>query len=401
MTIYSHSRLSCYEQCPARFKYRYIDKVDTEEAESVEAFLGSRVHEALEQLYLDLQHEKVPALEDLQAGLVTEWDRQWTDDIVINSGYGKDNYQRMALRYLADYYRRYAPFTQTRTIALEQRVTIRLDPEGSYVLQGYIDRLAEAGSGSYEIHDYKTYSRLPLVEYLQADRQLALYMIGVLDSYPDASGVELVWHFLKFDKEVRLSRTPEELATLRRETIGLIDSIEADTTHKARPGALCKWCEFQGLCGQWAHRHRIRELPANEYLAEPGVALVNRYAQLREQHRRTVEAFEEQKQKLEEALVAFAAKEAVDVVFGSRFKVRVSDTERLLFPAKGSSGRSTLEELLRRHDKFSEVASLDTTALSKALQEGCWDASLCDAVKAHCTVERAKRLYLSRNRDDE
>lgn len=48
MTVYSHSRLSCFEQCPQKFKLQYIDKVETEVEESVEAFLGSRTHETLE-----------------------------------------------------------------------------------------------------------------------------------------------------------------------------------------------------------------------------------------------------------------------------------------------------------------------------------------------------------------
>jgi hypothetical protein len=64
MTVYSHSRLSCYEQCPARFKLQYIDKVETEVEQSVEAFLGVRVHEALEKLYRDLGFQKKDSLED-------------------------------------------------------------------------------------------------------------------------------------------------------------------------------------------------------------------------------------------------------------------------------------------------------------------------------------------------
>lgn len=35
MPIYSHSRLSCFEQCPQKFKLRYIDKVKTEIEESI------------------------------------------------------------------------------------------------------------------------------------------------------------------------------------------------------------------------------------------------------------------------------------------------------------------------------------------------------------------------------
>ncbi len=65
MTIYSHSRLSCFEQCPNKFKLKYIDRVESDIEQSVEAFLGSRVHETLEKLYRDLDYHKLNSLDDL------------------------------------------------------------------------------------------------------------------------------------------------------------------------------------------------------------------------------------------------------------------------------------------------------------------------------------------------
>jgi len=65
MTIYSHSRLNCFEQCPNKFKLKYIDKVESDIEQSVEAFLDSRVHETLEKLYRDLDYHKLNSLDDL------------------------------------------------------------------------------------------------------------------------------------------------------------------------------------------------------------------------------------------------------------------------------------------------------------------------------------------------
>jgi hypothetical protein len=48
---YSHSRLSFYEQYLQKFKLQYIDKVETEAEKTVEAVLGSRIHETLEKFY--------------------------------------------------------------------------------------------------------------------------------------------------------------------------------------------------------------------------------------------------------------------------------------------------------------------------------------------------------------
>jgi putative RecB family exonuclease len=58
MTIYSHSRLSCYEQCPRKYKLQYIDRIKIEVKETIELFLGKRVHETLKKLYHDLRYQK-------------------------------------------------------------------------------------------------------------------------------------------------------------------------------------------------------------------------------------------------------------------------------------------------------------------------------------------------------
>ena len=48
MPTYSHSRLSTFEDCPLKYKYTYIDKLDRDRRDSVEAFMGGLVHETME-----------------------------------------------------------------------------------------------------------------------------------------------------------------------------------------------------------------------------------------------------------------------------------------------------------------------------------------------------------------
>jgi hypothetical protein len=49
LTEYSHSRISNFENCKRQFRFRYIDEVKSDR-ESIEAYLGKRVHEILERL---------------------------------------------------------------------------------------------------------------------------------------------------------------------------------------------------------------------------------------------------------------------------------------------------------------------------------------------------------------
>lgn len=397
MKVYSHSRLSCFEQCPNKFKLKYIDRVKTEVEQSVEAFLGSRVHETLEKLYQDLQFKKTNTLEDLLDFLRNEWQKNWSDNIVIvKEEYGQDNYLKMGEQYVTDYYNRYKPFDQERTIALEDRILIDLDGSGEYKLQGFIDRLTEVKDGFYEIHDYKTNSRLPLPEYIKNDRQLALYAIGVQERYPDAESVRLVWHFLKFDKEIDSTRTDEELEQLKKDTIDLIDTIEGAKSYPANPSRLCDWCEFKPICKQWSHLYKIKEKPENEYMSDSGVKLVNRYAELKQKKKQITLDLYAEIEKVEEALIKFAEKENVDVIFGDKNKVRIKEYERFKSPSKHSKERERLIQLLKDRGRWNDVVQLDTSALNKIIQDKQWDRELLDMLEEYVKLEQSKRLYLSK-----
>lgn len=249
MTIYSHSRLSCYEQCPQKYKFQYTDKIKIEVKESIEVYLGRRVHETLEKLYRNIQYRKLNTLEELLGFLRDKWNRNWNNSIeIVKREHGPDEYLKMAEKYITDYYNRYKPFNHGRTIALEKRILIDLDGSGNYRLIAYVDRITKSLDGYYEIHDYKTSSRLPSLGRIKNDRQLALYSIGVKERYPDVKDVRLIWHFLKFDKEIDSIRTEEELEELKLDIIKRIDEIENAVEFPADPSRLCNWCMFKPIC---------------------------------------------------------------------------------------------------------------------------------------------------------
>jgi putative RecB family exonuclease len=380
---------------------KYIDRVETEIEQSIEAFLGSRVHETLEKLYRDLGYQKVNTLDELLEFFHSEWKKNWDDSIVIvKEEYGPENYLKMGDKFITDYYNKYKPFDQGKTISLEERILIKLDDSGDYKLQGFIDRVMESKEGYYEVHDYKTNSRLPLAEYLDNDRQLALYAIGVKERYPDVKDVRLVWHFLAFNKEIDSTRTDEELEELKRNTIELIDRIESDEKYPAKTSILCDWCEYKPICRQWSHLYVIKEKPENEYLNDPGVKLVDRYVELTQKKKQVTLDLYAELDKLEEALIKFGEKESVDVVFGSKNKVRIKESDRYKFPSKHSKERERLVQILKDNGKWDYVVQLDTSALNKIIQENQWDSELLDVLKDYVKHEQSKRLYLSKIKNE-
>lgn len=397
--IYSHSRLSTFEQCPLKFRFQYIDKIERPEEEGIEAFLGQRVHETLEKLYKDLKFLKENSLQDLLAFFDKQWNKHWNNNIIIvKKEYNSENYRKLGIKYVTDYYNRFKPFNQERTIATEKRITIKLDDKGKYKMQGYVDRLSFK-DGYYEVHDYKTNANLPIEEYMTEDRQLALYSLAILKSYQDAKKTRQIWHFLALDKDIILEKNKGELEQLRKDTIALINRIEAHKKRNefpAKTSRLCDWCEFRPICPEWKHLYNLEEKSVNDYLKEDGVVLVNKYAELDNKYKKLKKELEEELEKVKEALIIYAKKKEVDIVFGSDMKAKVKIEEKLKFPGKNDEKIEELKKVLKELGKWEEVTMLDNYALLAKVKNGEFDAKELKKLKKFETKEISESVRLSK-----
>jgi putative RecB family exonuclease len=391
MTTFSHSRLGTYETCPLQYKYQYIDKVDVEQEDTVETFLGSRVHEALEKLYKDLKFEKLLSLKELLDYFNKIWKENWNDTVKINKKeYTSENYRKMGIRYLTDYYNRYQPFDQGKVIDIETRDMLDLG-EG-YKFHIRIDRLVDMGNGVYEVHDYKTNNSLPKQEKLDEDRQLAMYSLWVKLNHKDCKKVRLVWHYVAFDKELDSFRTVSQLEDLRKEVIVQIKKIETATSFPPNESALCNYCSFQGICPLWKHEMKLAEKEVNEYLNDSGVKLVNQYVKLKEEQKEYNHEADEKLEKLKEALIEFCKKNEIEIVVGSDNKISVKEYSSLKFPSKNTPEREELIEALTKMKKLDEVTDLDIYALAKVVKEKEWDEKELKILEKFEATDKGFRL---------
>jgi len=250
--LYSHSRLSSFEDCPRKFHFRYVLQMP-QETEGIEAFVGKRVHEVLERLYVFVGRDQVPSLPKVIARYHALFDEHFDADRVriVKSGVDVEHYRRLGAECLSNYYRWAYPFDSDVTLGVEQRVVFELDADRPYKIQGIIDRISRAPDGTIEIHDYKTGAYVPSQKKLDEDRQLALYQIGVAREHGEDAPIRLVWHFVAKKRVCTSTRTPEQLDALRRDTIALIERIEAETEFPTRKNTLCDWCEFKAHCPAW------------------------------------------------------------------------------------------------------------------------------------------------------
>jgi putative RecB family exonuclease len=257
--VFSHSRLSAFERCPRKFQYRYLWKIPAE-GESIEGFVGKRVHEVLERLHRATATHGVPSLPKVlwrfQQMFAEAYDANRVR--IAREGTPLDFYRALGEQCLANYYHEHYPFDRDETLALEERVSFQLG--SGYAVQGFVDRIARTRDGAIEIQDYKTSARVPSQTNVDEDRQLALYQIGVGERFGAQRPVRLVWRYLRQRRTLVSTRTPEQLDELAVKTRALIDEIRSETRFEPRPSALCRWCEYREGCP--ASPERRAERPA-------------------------------------------------------------------------------------------------------------------------------------------
>ncbi len=263
--VFSHSRLSSFENCRKQFEFRYIQKIPSE-TESIEAFVGKRVHEILERLYLFVGRGQIPSVEKVVDRYQKLWEDSYDADRVriVREATPLAYYRKLGESCIRGYYVRHYPFDDGETLDIEKRVIFALDQAGDYKMQGIIDRISRARDGSIEIHDYKTGARVPSQRVLDQDRQLALYQIGLTSRFGEDQRFRLVWHYVAKNRTHSSTRTPEELRALRDSTIARIDEIRSTTVFAPKKIALCAWCEYKSRCPLFATEEVATEEVATE-----------------------------------------------------------------------------------------------------------------------------------------
>jgi len=398
-TVYSISRVGTFDDCRLRYRYQYIDRMKAEK-ETIEAYMGSRVHEALQELYGFVRNGVVKPREWLLDTYESLWERNLTDTVkVVRQEYAPDDYRRKGRKCLEDFYGAYAPFDRAKVVATEKKVTFKLrDEAGEVEFLGFIDRLDwDDRAKVFEIHDYKTSGSLPSQEDADRDEQLGLYHLAVRSEWPDADGVRLVWHYLVFNREIVSSRKPEDLETLEKEIVRRVRRIEAATEFPPTRSALCDWCGYQDICPEWKHPLEVAKLPVNEYLKDEGVNLVAKYAGLAERKKAlkvAAESLEDEERKLEEAAFAFAASRGISVIDGAGHQLVLSEKIESSAPLKKEDAVKWegLRGLLLEEKKYEDVSTINNYMLVSRMRD--WPEALMDKVRRFLITRVIRNIYL-------
>lgn len=400
MPIYSHSRLASFEQCPLKYKFTYVDGIKRKRT-SIEAFMGSRFHEVMEELYGRIAFE-IPTLTSLLELYDSQWDKHWSSDVFVTQPERKaDDYRTIGRRAIEDYYQRYHPFDQGRVVGLEREIIFDLTGEGRYQLRAIIDRLMAQPNGTFEIHDYKTSGKFPEQASVDHDRQLALYEMAVRSAWPEVQSVDLIWHYVAFDQELHSHRSREELTALKEDLIGLIDEIERTTEFPPHESFLCSWCDHREICPLFAHESTAAT-PPNPYEREEGAALVNIYAALEEQKQELanrIHHFEAEQEKVREAAIAKANALSVTRLFGLTHTLTIKPDLKVQYPKKGELTRTEFEARMRELHFWDQVQDLSWQSVKTlALSEGWAENGVPEGLSPFVAITPSSQVRLARKK---
>lgn len=415
---FSPSKLSTYKTCPKQYFYHYIERIPSK-TQSVESHLGNSVHEALEELYEGVRNSKILSLEEVLAVYEKVWARGLKEKpIVIRDGrFVLEDWRKVGRICIENYYKEHQPFKDGKVVGVELRMGFPLkdaDPElgteETYRIEGLLDRLMLAEDGFFEIHDYKTSKTLPTQADQDEDWQLAVYAIAVLESWPDAKGIRLKWHFLRHGKTIVSARAPERLAALRGEILSLIRKIKHDQIFEPVKSALCDWCDYRDICPLWKHAGIVAQLPDKAKPYESGVKLVDAYAELESRKKKLKEeiaVIDEEQEKLRERVIDYANTNGMSALEGTSAQLEVHPHAAWRFPTKTHAPKDlqAVESALKATAIWPQVSRLDGPALMDGFKARRWPSEIIRLIQGwldkYIHIETATTVRLRKKKETE
>ena len=256
----SPSRISDYQQCPALYKYRAIDKLV--ERPGLDALRGSLVHLILEKIFknatsdrdftkaVSLTNDCWQELVELEPELVCALDEKIpfppTESVEIPQERLDVLFEEVKTL-IANYYALEDP---SRIQPKSTEELIEFDLSDDLKIKGYVDRIDESPQGWLRINDYKT-GKSPKENFSsKAMFQLKFYALVIFKSTKEIPKL-LRLIYLKDSQILTYEPTEQELDL----TLKKIEAVASQIQHSKETNEwptnitkLCDYCYFKSIC---------------------------------------------------------------------------------------------------------------------------------------------------------
>jgi putative RecB family exonuclease len=249
----SHSSISMYQECPQKYKFKYIDKIP-EKPRHFFSF-GSSVHEALEFFYGGAKLP-APALKDVLAYYKEHWKSEGYKDERQEAEYFEEG-----KGILTNYYNKHI---ESFALPFFVEYNFSLEVDGVPVT-GKVDRIDKLPDGRLAILDYKTGKAIPK-DRVTADAQLTMYQMAC-EQLLDSKVAKLSFYHLPSLTETTIERHPQDLVDgLRRRVVTTAESIVKGAFEPKPDEKKCFWCDYKPICPIF--KHQYSEVPKSASIEE-------------------------------------------------------------------------------------------------------------------------------------
>jgi len=241
---YSASRLATYEQCPRKFKYKYVDKIKLPfEEHSLALTRGKIIHHLLE------YHNKLTLKESI--------DKLKFDDDINTSPY----FTKEVIKECIQVYRKFVETDIAKSIfgdfelGTELKVALnkKLEPceylDKDTLFRGLIDRVVvDKTTDLVRIIDWKTgKDKSGSSGIKQTPDQLMHYGSWYFAKFP-VDKIKIVYVFVEHNTTLEYTLTRERVQDYKKALLLPIIKAEKDEVFEKITSPLCDYCEFRDVC---------------------------------------------------------------------------------------------------------------------------------------------------------
>jgi len=228
----SYTQISTYENCPLKYKYKYILNVPTLPSHALS--FGSTIHETLK-----LFHERLLFKEVSLEELYKIYEEKWEPLGYLDEAHRKERFAD-GKKLLKKYYK--SLDKTKKPIGLEKSFNIQINGIRFY---GRIDRIDSLKGNEVEIIDYKT-GKTKTQKEVDRDKQVTLYALGTREAL-GLNPTKLTLYFVEEGIKLSTTRTEEDIQKSIVEVKEVIENIK-EGNFEPSSGFLCGWCDYKNIC---------------------------------------------------------------------------------------------------------------------------------------------------------
>jgi len=351
----SHSSISLYQECPQKYKFKYVDKIP-EKPRHFFSF-GQSVHLALEFFY-GVKLPLPPSLDEVLKSYKDQW---------VSAGY-KDQAQELEYfeegkRILKEFHAKHAKDFHVPYF-VEYAYTFEVD---GVPVTGRVDRVDKLDDGRLRVLDYKTGKKLATGR-LESDAQLTMYQYAC-ETLLGAEIGELVFYHLPTLKEHRTTRRGAKLVDeLKTRIVTTAESITKEKFDPKPEESVCRWCDYKPICPIFKDQYAGMPAPAAKAAGEPELAaLVDKYGEALA----AVELAKAAADKAAKALSESLKKKGYVRAFGAEYEVAMSPAVKWEFADK-----KKVLELVKKAGAYEKILAPSAPLVNKLVEDKATDADL-------------------------